>query len=75
MEHECIKLFTAQDNIQAKMIISTLKENHIFAIKEELGNAGLMNLYGGNSRAGENIYVVKEDAEKAAEILAGMGLR
>lgn len=74
MESKLIKIFAAQDNIQAEMIVDTLKDNNIAAIKEDLGNAGLMNLYSGNSRAGENIYVMKDDMEAAEEILIGMGL-
>ncbi len=57
MEQKIAKIFTTQDNIQAEMIINTLKENDVSAVKEDLGNAGIMNLYGGNSQSGENIYV------------------
>lgn len=74
MEQKLIKIFTAQDNIEAEMIIDILKRNHIPAIKEDLGNAGLMNLYGGNSKFGENIYVVETNAERATDILMGIGL-
>lgn len=74
MEQKLIKLFTADDNLQAEMIISTLKDNGIPTLKEDLGNAGLMNLYGGNSKYGENIYVAEDDCAKAKEILSNMGL-
>lgn len=74
MEQKIAKIFTTQDNIQAEMIINTLKENDISAFKEDLGNAGIMNLYGGNSQSGKNIYVSVVDAEKAKEILVNMGL-
>lgn len=74
MEQKLIKIFTAQDNIEAEMIIDILKRNHIPSIKEDLGNAGLMNLYGGNSKFGENIYVVETNAERATDILRGIGL-
>lgn len=33
-----------------------------------------MNLYGGNSKYGENIYVAEDNYEKAKEILRKMGL-
>ena len=33
-----------------------------------------MNLYGGNSKYGENIYVAEGNYEKATEILGEMGL-
>lgn len=29
MEQRAVKIFTAQDNIQAEMILNTLKDNHI----------------------------------------------
>lgn len=69
MELKIVKIFTAQDNIQAKMIIDTLKNNNVSALKEDLGNAGFMNLYGGNSQSRENIYVSADNAEKSKEIL------
>ena len=74
MKHEAIKLYTAQDNIQAEMIISTLKNSNIPSYKKDLGNGGIMNIYGGNSKAGADIYVADADAKAAAEILEGMGL-
>ncbi len=74
VEQKLIKLFTANDNLQAEMIISTLKDNDIPALKEDLGNAGLMNLYGGNSKYGENIYVAENNYAKAKDILSNMGL-
>ena len=33
-----------------------------------------MNLYGGNSQSGEEIYVAEEDAGEARDVLLGMGL-
>lgn len=74
MKHEAIKLFTAQDSIQAEMIISTLKNSNIPSYKKDLGNGGIMNIYGGNSKAGADIYVADTDVKAAAEILEGMGL-
>ena len=74
VEQKLIKLFTANDSLQAEMIISTLKDNDMPALKEDLGNAGLMNLYGGNSKYGENIYVAENNYAKAKDILSNMGL-
>ena len=74
MEQKIMKLFTAEDNLQAEMIMNILKDSGIPALKEDLGNAGLMNLYGGNSKFGENIYVVEDHYAKAKEILSNMGL-
>lgn len=71
---ELIKIFTTQDNMQAEMIMSVLQDNDIPSVKEDLGNAGLMNLYGGNSKSGESIYILESDVERAMEILNGMGL-
>ncbi len=67
-------VFTAEDNLQAEMIIAVFKSYSIPSIKIDLGNAGLMNIYGGNSRYGESIYVPENNAEQARDILAGMGL-
>ena len=73
MERKAIKIFTAQDNIEAEMILNTLKDHHIPAYKKDLGNAGLMNIYGGNSKYGEEIFVAETDVEEAIEILRSMG--
>lgn len=74
MTLEIVKIFTAEDNLQAEMLLHFLKDNHIPALKEDLGNAGLMNLYGGNSRAGANLYVAKENSEKARRLFEEIGL-
>ncbi|MBS4981181.1 MAG: DUF2007 domain-containing protein [Lachnospiraceae bacterium] len=74
MKEELIKIFTAQDNIQAEMILATLSDNNIPALKKDIGSAGIMNLYGGNSNFGEEIYVAVWNAEKAEEVLRDMGL-
>lgn len=74
IQPELVKIFTAQDNVQAEMIIQTLKEHGIPNIKEDLGNAGIMNLYGGNSKFGEIIYVRKEDVKNAEKVLTEIGL-
>ena len=50
MKHEAIKLYTAQDSIQAEMIISTLKNSNIPSYKKDLGNGGIMNIYGKNTK-------------------------
>lgn len=71
---ELVKLCTVQDNLQAEMLLEALREQNIPAVKEDLGNAGLLNLYGGNSRAGERIYIEKRNENKAQEILKGLGL-
>ena len=72
MERKVIKIFGAQDNIQAEMILETLGNNQIPAYKKGVGSSDI--IYGGNSLYGEDIYVAEEDAQKAMEVLEGMGL-
>lgn len=73
-EHEAVKIFTTVDNLQAEMILASLKEHNISAYKKDLGNAGFLNMYTGNSRFGEEIYVADVNVEKARRVLEGIGL-
>lgn len=74
MERKAVKIYTAPDNLQAEMILEVLGKNGIPGYKRDLGAAGIMNLYSGNSTFGEEIFVAEEDVPKAAELLEGMGL-
>ena len=74
MERKAVKIYTAPDNLQAEMILEGLGKNGIPGYKRDLGAAGIMNLYTGNSTFGEEIFVAEEDVPKAAELLEGMGL-
>lgn len=74
MERKAVKIFTAQDSMQARMIMDTFNDNGIPAYKKDLGNSEIINLYGGYSRYGEDIFVADTDVEMAADILAVMGL-
>ena len=74
MERKAVKIDTAPDNLQAVMILEVLEKNGIPGYKRDLGAAGIMNLYTGNSTFGEEIFVAEEDVPKAAELLEGMGL-
>lgn len=74
MEQEAVKIYIAEDNLQAEMILEAFKENGILAYKKDLGYAGVMNLYSGNSKGGEEIFVAEESVEAATEILKEMGL-
>ena len=56
-EVKVVKIFTSQDNLQAEMILDTLKQNGIPAYKKDADESGFMNIYGGNSMCGEEIYV------------------
>ena len=55
MAYDMVKICTAQDNLQAEMILETLKKNGIPALKRDLVNAEVLNLYGVNSGCGEEI--------------------
>lgn len=74
MERKAVKIYTAPDNLQAEMILEVLEKNGIPGYKRDLGAAGIMNLYTGNSTFGEEIFVAEEDVPKAAELLEGIGL-
>ena len=74
MERKAVKIYTAPDNLQAEMILEVLGKNGIPGYKRDLGAAGIMNLYTGNSTFGEEIFVAEEDVPKAVELLEGMGL-
>lgn len=72
--HEAVRICTVSDNLQAEMILDTLKENGIPAYKRDLGSAQVMNLYGGNAGCGEEIWAAEEAAPRAKEILEEMGI-
>ena len=61
------------DNFTAEMLMAALRENNIPAVKRDLGAAGLLNLYQGNSFEGEQIFVAPEAFERAKELLLVMG--
>ena len=44
-EHEAVKIFTTVDNLQAEMILASLKEHNIPAYKKDLGNAGFLKRF------------------------------
>ena len=55
MENDLVKIYTAYDHIQAEMAVGALENQQIPALRKELGNAGLLNIYGTNSMSGEEI--------------------
>ena len=69
-----VKIYIAESNLQAEMILEALKDAGIPALKQDLGPGGIMNLYGGNSMWGEEIYVAETAVEKAKSVLDAMGL-
>ena len=72
MERKAVKIFTAQTSIQAEMIMIAFKENGIPSYKEDLGNAGILSIYGRFTKDGEDTSS-RFDCGKAKEILEGMG--
>jgi len=74
MERELVEIYRAEDEFQAKMILAALEEAGILVLKKDQGNAGIMNIYGGNSRAGALLFVKEEDASRALDTLRGLGL-
>lgn len=72
--HEAVKICTVSDNLQAEMILEALKKSGIPAYKRDLGSAQVMNLYGGNSGFGEEIWAAEDAVEKVREILEEMGI-
>ena len=71
MTYQMLLLYTAPDNFTAER--AALRENNIPAVKRDLGAAGLLNLYQGNSFEGEQIFVAPEAFERAKELLLVMG--
>ena len=74
MAHDVVKIFTAQDNFQADMVLAALQDNGIPAYKQELGNTGFVTVYFGYGLGWADIYVADVNEEKAREILEDMGL-
>ena len=61
---ELIPLYTAKDNLEAAMIADVLETNGIAAVMQDESSMGVLNLYGGFSKAGIFIYVTKENYER-----------
>ena len=60
-----VKLCSVGDRIQAEMLLELLKRNQIPAYRQ----GDLMDLYGGCSLEGDDIYISEENLEKARELL------
>ena len=60
-----VKLCSVGDRIQAEMLLELLKRNQIPAYRQ----GDLMDLYGGCSLEGEDIYISEENLEIARELL------
>lgn len=75
MEREITQVFLAEDEMQAGMIIAAFEEAGIPVFKKTRGADGLSMIYGFRPILGVELYAAKEDADRAAEILAGLGLQ
>ncbi len=66
------KIYSAAERIEAEMLMEILRNNNIPCFKKGIGAGGYMDIYAGNSIFGEDIYVDRQDADRAREILEGV---
>ncbi len=74
---QSVNVFIADGNMQAKMIISTLKDNGIIALGQDLGDAGFASVRYGMGRGIDDriaIVVASEKADSAKQVIKEMGL-
>lgn len=64
-----VKLTSADTNINAELILGVLRNNNIPCYSKDPGIGGYMSIYMGYSIYGKDIYVDKEDYERARELL------
>lgn len=72
-----VKVFIADGNMQAEMIIRTLKENGIAAYGQDLGDAGFASVRYGMGRGIDDriaIMVSRDKADSAIQVTKEMGL-
>ncbi|WP_343246279.1 DUF2007 domain-containing protein [Diplocloster hominis] len=69
-----VKIYSAEDRVQADMILEVLEKNNIPAFRQGLGSGGMMDIYGGNSIYGEDIIVDRDDVGRALEALRSIGI-
>lgn len=73
-----VNIFIADGNMQAEMILNTLKENGIMAYTQNLGDAGFASVRYGMGRGMDDriaIFVAGDKAECALQVINGMGLK
>lgn len=73
-----VNIFISDGNMQAEMILNTLKENGIIAYTQDLGDAGFASVRYGMGRGMDDrvaIFVAKDKAECALQVINGMGLK
>lgn len=76
-ERQPVSIFTADGNMQAEMIISTLKENGIEAYGQDLGDAGFASVRYGMGRGmydRVSIYVAVGQRDCALQVIKELGL-
>lgn len=76
-EQQPVNIFTANGNIQAEMILNTLKQKGIMAYGQDLGDAGFASVRYGMGRGIDDriaIFVAEEQAEDALQVINGLGL-
>ena len=76
-EQQVVSVFVADGNMQANMIISTLKDNGIMSYGQDLGDAGFAAVRYGMGRGVDDrvaIIVASDNAERAKQVIKGMGL-
>ncbi len=71
---EFICIFTAADDIQARMVEELFRANEIPCFRKDKYNADFMNVYGGNSKMGTEIFISSVHRESAESLLNGIGL-
>lgn len=75
--NETVNVFIADGNMQAEMIISTLKDNGIMAYGQDLGDAGFASVRYGMGRGINDriaIIVSSDKVDEAMNVITGMGL-
>lgn len=76
-EQQPVNVFIADGNMQAEMIISTLKDNSIMAYGQDLGDAGFASVRYGMGRGIDDriaIIVPSNKADSAKQVIKEMGL-
>lgn len=75
-EQQPVNVFIADGNMQAEMIISTLKDNSIMAYGQNLGDAGFASIRYGMGRGIDDriaIIVPSNKADSAKQVIKEMG--
>lgn len=76
-EQQPVNIFTANGNIQAEMILNTLKQKGIMAYGQDLGDAGFASVRYGMGRGIDDriaIFVADEQADDALQVINELGL-